>query len=124
MRDIKLMACFAAALLGQMASSWAADNNDTDPFALATRAGCTYCHDGVQPRIGPPLLELARRYKGQGAVDSLVAKIRAGGSRGHGNIGMGPVPETLLSDQELRVIIAWMIQDPQPSAPAQTRVTP
>lgn len=89
----------SAALVSQPASA-----NE----ALAKKGNCTSCHAVDKKVVGPAFKDVAAKYKGDaGAVDTLVAKVKTGGS---GVWGEMPMPPTAgLSDEEIRTLVTWIL---------------
>lgn len=85
-----------------------ADNSDQQAMALLTGNGCMACHATDKKILGPSFVEVATKYKGQdGAVDTLVAKVRKGGSGVWGVIPMPPHPA--LPANDARRMVAWIL---------------
>jgi cytochrome c len=79
-----------------------------DPAALAQQRGCMACHQVETKVVGPAYKEVAAKYKGQeGAVDSLVAKVKAGGSGVWGPVPMPP--NAHVSDEDIKTIVEWVM---------------
>jgi cytochrome c len=79
-----------------------------DPATLAQTKGCLACHKVDMKVVGPAYKEVAAKYKGDaGAVDMLVAKVKAGGVGTWGQIPMPP--QTLASDEEIRTLVEWIL---------------
>jgi cytochrome c len=76
--------------------------------ALATAKGCMACHKVDTKVVGPAYKDVAAKYKGDaGAVDALVAKVKAGGKGVWGEIPMPPNPS--VSDEELKTLVTWIL---------------
>lgn len=76
-------------------------------MALATKSGCMACHKADMKLVGPSLKEIAEKYKGQNATDSLVAKVKSGGAGVWGQIPMPPnahVPEG-----DIKTVVNWFL---------------
>lgn len=68
---------------------------------LAKANGCASCHDATRKKMGPSVKDISAKHKGNaGAVDMLVANIKAG--KGH--------PESKASDADLKAIVGWMLK--------------
>ncbi|MCG7981335.1 MAG: c-type cytochrome [Candidatus Thiodiazotropha lotti] len=77
-------------------------------MAVATTSGCMACHQVETKVVGPAYKEVAAKYKGQaGAVDTLVAKVKAGGVGTWGQIPMPP--NAHVSDENIRVVVEWIL---------------
>ncbi len=80
-----------------------------DPAALAQAKGCMACHQVAVKVVGPAYKDVAAKYKGTaGALDTLVAKVKAGGSGNWGQIPMPPQGATS-TDEELKTIVKWVL---------------
>lgn len=79
-----------------------------DQLALATTSGCMACHQIEMKVVGPAYKEVAAKYKGDaGALDQLVAKVKAGGSGVWGPVPMPP--NAHVPDENIRAIVAWIL---------------
>ncbi|ODC00991.1 hypothetical protein A3197_00395 [Candidatus Thiodiazotropha endoloripes] len=79
-----------------------------DALAVATTSGCMACHQVETKVVGPAYKEVAAKYKGDaGAVDTLVAKVKAGGVGTWGQIPMPP--NAHVSDENIRVVVEWIL---------------
>lgn len=76
----------------------------TSAFAseqLSKDNGCATCHDATKKKMGPPIKDIAAKYKGNAAAaDTLVANLKS--AKGH--------PETKASDADLKAIVGWMLK--------------
>lgn len=79
-----------------------------DGAALAKANGCLACHNVDRKVVGPAYKAVAKKYKGDaGAAARLFQKVRGGGK---GTWGPAPMPpQTKVSDDDLRAIIAWVL---------------
>ncbi len=76
--------------------------------ALATAKGCMACHKVDAKVVGPAYKDVAAKYKGDaGALDKLMAKVKAGGKGVWGEIPMPPNPS--VSDEELKTLVTWVL---------------
>ena len=75
---------------------WPADDNEenADPgMKLMRRSDCFNCHAPAQKLVGPPLLDIAQRYRGQsGALDASVQRVLKGSTGVWGPVPMLPHP--------------------------------
>jgi cytochrome c len=79
-----------------------------DPAALAQQRGCMACHQVETKVVGPAYKEVAAKYKDQeGALDSLVAKVKAGGTGVWGEVPMPP--NAHVSDEDIKTIVKWVL---------------
>lgn len=79
-----------------------------DAVALATKSGCLACHQVEMKVVGPAYKDVAAKYKGDaGALDMLVAKVKAGGSGVWGPVPMPPNPQ--VPEADIRTIVEWVL---------------
>ncbi|MGD8909502.1 MAG: c-type cytochrome [Chromatiales bacterium] len=103
MKIMVLAASSAILSLGAVANA-----NAEDASALATQRGCMACHQLETKVVGPAYKDVAAKYKDQeGALDSLVAKVKAGGSGVWGPVPMPP--NAHVSDEDIKTIVAWVL---------------
>lgn len=80
-----------------------------DQLALATASGCMACHQIEMKVVGPAYKDVAAKYKGDdGALENLVAKVKAGGSGTWGPVPMPP-NSPQVSDENIRAIVTWVL---------------
>ena len=97
----KLIAFVIGALLSFVCQPLLADE------ALARSKNCLACHSVDTKVVGPALKDIAARYKGDdGAVATLSAKVKNGGS---GVWGSMPMPPNALSDAEAEELVKWIL---------------
>ncbi|MFM7077469.1 MAG: PQQ-dependent sugar dehydrogenase [Planctomycetaceae bacterium] len=76
-------------------------------LALMRKSDCFNCHAVDQPRVGPPLVEVALRYRGkEGAVDASVERVQKGSTGVWGKIPM--LPHSHHTVEEIREMVAWI----------------
>jgi len=94
----------ALLLLAGLACSARAVYADTAQLqTLLQRNNCTACHLIDKRKYGPKLIEIAQKYAGdEGAIDTLAAKIKAGGTGVWGEDIMPPQPQ--VSDADARTL--------------------
>lgn len=98
----------ADAVAPAAASAPAAQAAGGDQMALATSSGCMACHQIEMKVVGPAYKEVAAKYKDDaGAIDMLVAKVKAGGVGAWGEIPMPP--NAHVSDENIRAIVSWVL---------------
>lgn len=69
---------------------------------------CTTCHAIDKKVIGPAYKDVAKKYEdNQATEDTLISKVKHGGSGNWGNIAMTPHPN--LSDDDARVMIKYIL---------------
>lgn len=80
-------------------------------MALATQSGCMACHQVDAKVVGPSYKDVAAKYKGQdGAVDTLTAKVIAGGVGNWGEVPMPPKGGRMdVSDDDIKTIVTWIM---------------
>lgn len=80
----------------------------SDALALATSSACMACHQIDVKLVGPAYKEVAARYKDDpAALDTLVAKVKAGGVGVWGQIPMPP--NAHVSDADISTIVTWVL---------------
>jgi cytochrome c len=103
MKVLVLAASTAVLSLGAVANASAEDAQ-----ALAQKSGCLACHQVETKVVGPAYKDVAAKYKGQeGALDMLVAKVKAGGSGVWGPVPMPP--NVNVSEADIKTIVSWVL---------------
>lgn len=75
---------------------------------LATKSGCTICHQIDTKTIGPAYKEVAARYKGDAsALETLVVKVRDGGAGNWGELPM--TPNAHVGEETIRKLVEWIL---------------
>ena len=76
--------------------------------ALATKKNCMGCHSLDRKMVGPAYKDVAKKYAGdKSAVDTLAAKVRAGGG---GVWGAIPMPaNTQVNEAESKKLVTWIL---------------
>ena len=78
------------------------------------RSDCFNCHAVDQPRVGPPLVEVANKYRGrEGALEASVDRVMKGSTGVWGKIPM--LPHSHHTREEIAEMVAW-IYGLEPSA--------
>ena len=79
-----------------------------DPgLARMKQSDCFNCHTVEQKLVGPPLLEIAAKYRGQvGAVDATVERVIKGSANIWGQIPMLPHPQH--TADEVHMMVRWI----------------
>ncbi len=78
------------------------------------RSDCFNCHAVDQPRVGPPLVEVAGKYRGkEGALEASVERVVKGSTGVWGKIPM--IPHSHHTRDEIREMVGW-IYSLEPSA--------
>jgi cytochrome c len=99
-----LVAMFAA--LSVSASAFAAGDGE----ALFNSKKCNTCHKPDAKSVGPALKAISAKYANdKDAPAKLEAKVRAGGAGVWGTVPMPRIPISTVSDEEVKVIVAWML---------------
>ena len=86
-----------------------ATTNDTGPagMRLMKRSDCFNCHAVDQKRVGPPLLEIATKYRGKpDAFDTSVQRVLKGSTGAWGKIPM--IPHSQHTPEEVREMVGWV----------------
>lgn len=116
-----------------VSSSWAAADgklSDVDPgLSRMKQSDCFNCHAVDQKIVGPPLTEIAKRYKGQpGALETAVDRVIKGSANIWGPIPM--LPHAQLTGDEAHMMVRWIFsladgqQTPTVSRGLAGQVTP
>ncbi|MFO0870342.1 MAG: carbohydrate-binding protein [Pirellulales bacterium] len=75
---------------------------------LMKRSDCFNCHSVDQKRVGPPLLEIATKYRGQaGALETSVQRVLQGSTGVWGKIPM--IPHGQHTAAEVREMVSWVM---------------
>lgn len=79
-----------------------------DPgFALMKSSDCFNCHAIEQKVVGPPLVDIAAKYRGQpGAIDASVKRVREGSMKIWGEVPMLPHPQH--TTDEVTIMLRWV----------------
>jgi len=104
MKKMKVLALSASALV---LSLGAVPTFADDASALAQQSGCLACHQVEVKVVGPAYKEVAAKYKGQDVLETLVAKVKAGGVGVWGEIPMPP--NVNVSEDDIRTIVTWVL---------------
>ena len=76
--------------------------------ALAKSKNCLACHSIDAKIIGPAFKDIAVKYKDdEGAVATLSAKVKNGGSGAWGEMPMPPNPAA--SDADIEALVKWIL---------------
>jgi cytochrome c len=81
---------------------------DIDPgLALIKQSDCFNCHAVEQKIVGPPFLEVAKRYRAQdGALEATVSRVIKGSTRVWSDVPM--LPHESLNPDQVRMMIRWV----------------
>jgi cytochrome c len=104
--------------LSVSASALAADNKAQTLFK---EGNCNNCHTISRITVGPTLIEIADKYRGDNEAQvKLEQKVRNGGS---GSWGVMPMPGTRqsISDADIKILVTWILeQKAKPKADKKT----
>lgn len=85
---------------------------DSPALALLRKHSCTACHGVDQPIVGPGFKDVSKKYAGRAdAAAYLGGKIRSGGAGAWGQV---PMPPQTLTDDELGLLVKWVMDGAQP----------
>jgi cytochrome c len=96
-------------ITGALFPSAERDSADSGPLGLRLMKGsdCFNCHYIDQKRVGPPLIEIADKYRNQsGALEASIKRVREGATGVWGKIPM--IAHTQHTDDELREMVSWV----------------
>ncbi len=83
------------------------EQTDEPGLALMKQSDCFNCHAVETKIVGPPLLEIANKYRGQaGALEASVQRVRHGSSRVWGEVPM--LPHEGLTTDQLNLMVRWV----------------
>jgi cytochrome c len=89
---------------------FASINVDKANEQLMEKSGCISCHRIDQKLIGPAYKDVAARYRDHPEViDTLMQKVREGGEGVWGDVPMAPNSVEKVSDENLRLILQWIM---------------
>ena len=101
---IAMMFAAVAAIAGLLGSTAAFADAGAD---LAKAKNCLACHAVDKKLVGPSYKDVAAKYKGDaGAVDTLAAKVKAGGKGVWGQI---PMPPNNVTPDEAKKLVTWIL---------------
>lgn len=84
-----------------------AEESGPEGMRLMKRTDCFNCHAIDQKRVGPPLLDVANKYRGQsGALDASIQRVLKGSTGVWGKIPM--VPHSQHTAEEVRTMVSWV----------------
>lgn len=76
--------------------------------ASMKKSDCFTCHAAKRKVVGPAFADVAKKYKvDKKAVDTLVVKVKNGGSGNWGAVPMAGHPD--LKDEDLRLMVRWVL---------------
>jgi len=113
--------CYLLAMTVALSVSTSALAADNKAQALFKEGNCNNCHNPTDQTVGPSLIEIADKYRGDsGAQEKLEKKVRSGGS---GSWGVMPMPGTRqsISDADIKILVTWILeQKAKPKADEKT----
>ena len=75
---------------------------------LATKSGCTACHQVDKKLVGPGYKEVAAKYKGDAKAEAmLVDKVKKGGVGVWGQVPMPP--NAHVKDEDVKILVKWIL---------------
>jgi cytochrome c551/c552 len=81
-----------------------------DAQALATKFACLACHKPDVKLIGPAFKDVAAKYRNDAdPLGKILTQIRTGGSGKWGQAPMPPFPNTIVSDEQAKVLGRWIM---------------
>ena len=94
------------AALSVSATAFAAGDGE----ALFNKSKCNTCHKPDAKSVGPSLKAISAKYaEDKDAPAKMEAKVRAGGAGVWGTVAMPKIPASTVSDEDVKVIVAWML---------------
>jgi cytochrome c len=76
--------------------------------ALAKKNNCMACHQVDKKVVGPAYKDIAAKYKGDASArDTLIAKVKQGGSGTWGAIPMPP--NAAVSEEDVATLVDWIL---------------
>lgn len=89
------------------ATNAGADEQGPEGMRLMKRTDCFNCHAIDQKRVGPPLLEIANKYRGKsGALDASIERVLKGSTGVWGKIPM--IPHSQHAPDVVRTMVSWI----------------
>ncbi|MDO8465300.1 MAG: c-type cytochrome [Gallionella sp.] len=80
-----------------------------DGEVLLKQYNCSACHAVASKSVGPALIDIATKYKGdKDAQARLEAKVRKGGAGSFGSMPMPPTAKTV-SDGDIKTLVTWIL---------------
>ena len=95
---------------------------ETDPgFSRMKQSDCFNCHAIEQQIVGPPLMKIAEKYRGQsGALEASIKRVLNGSTGVWGQVAMLPHPQH--TEDELAIMCRWIFSlDPKKGTPGLVR---
>lgn len=101
-----------AVACGLMTASIANSAIDDDAAqAILKKGGCTNCHKLDKTLVGPSIIEIAKKHRGQATAADHLKKAVRGGSNGTyaADSAMPGNSETKISDADLTSLVQWIL---------------
>ena len=75
---------------------------------LATKSGCTACHQVDKKVVGPAYKDVAAKYKGDAKAEAMLAdKVKKGGVGVWGQVPMPP--NAAVKDEDVKTLVKWIL---------------
>lgn len=102
-------AALAAGILGlPLSSPAAAKPKGPDGGEIMKKYDCLSCHQVKRKVVGPPFVDIAKKYKGdKAAVATLVKKVKDGGSGNWGPVPMAAHPT--VPDDDILAMVKYVL---------------
>lgn len=103
------LALNAAFVNGPIPTAASAGQPEQGPpgLLMMKRSDCFNCHAVDQKRVGPPLLDVASKYRGQtGAIDASIQRVLKGSTGVWGKIPM--IPHSQHTPEQVREMVQWI----------------
>lgn len=83
------------------------DTSTPHGLRLMQKSDCFNCHAVDQKRVGPPLVDVAAKYRGvDGALEASLKRVKEGSTGAWGKIPM--IPHSQHTDDEIREMVSWV----------------
>ena len=112
---------FRTLVTAQWKSSASGKSEGEPGLTLMKQSDCFNCHAAEQQIVGPPLVEIAKKYRGQpAAVDAAVERVIKGSTGVWGQVPM--LPHSQHSADEVHMMVKWIFSlEPGKGGPALLR---
>ncbi|MBL8815541.1 MAG: PQQ-dependent sugar dehydrogenase [Planctomyces sp.] len=103
------MSLNAVFLTGPVPGIGGSPGTDEGPAGMKRMKGsdCFNCHAADQKRVGPPLIEIANKYRGKdGALEASVQRVMKGSTGVWGKVPM--IPHSHHTEDEVREMVSWI----------------
>ncbi len=118
------LALNAAFVSGPIPSAASAGQPEQGPpgLLMMKRSDCFNCHAVDQKRVGPPLLDVATKYRGQsGAIDASIQRVLKGSTGVWGKIPM--IPHSQHTPEQVREMVKWIYSSNRPDSSGSSRAS-